>query len=156
MFYQDIKLIHVKFYRCFDRLSGSLMINEFLNVKANYDGSNPNSTTTEFSNCFKYLSLLQIELISMFIKVNGICVRHKIVRNGDWDLLWSTVSLPTICGRVLIQKDIGCTLSIVSFERSNIRRLDGIITSLHWTITITIISKFLAQDNDFPAFWLVP
>jgi len=23
-------------------------------------------------------------------------------------------------------------------------------------IIITFISKFLAQDNDFPAFWLVP
>ena len=31
------------------------MINEFLNVKANYDVSNPNSTTMELSNYFKYL-----------------------------------------------------------------------------------------------------
>ena len=31
------------------------MINEFLNVKANNDVSNPNSTTMEFSNYFKYL-----------------------------------------------------------------------------------------------------
>ena len=57
-----------------------------------------------------------------------------------------------LSSRFPIKKDIGCTLSIVSLERSNIRRLDGIITSLHWTITIIIISNFLAQDNDFPVF----
>jgi len=41
-----------------------------------------------------------------------------------------------LSSRFRIKKDIGCTLSIVSFERSNICRLDGIITSLHWTIII--------------------
>ena len=30
MFYRDIKLMHVTFYRCFDRLLGSWIINEFL------------------------------------------------------------------------------------------------------------------------------
>ena len=35
------------------------------------------------------------------------------------------------------KNDIGCTLSIVSFKRSNICRLDGIIASPHWTIFIT-------------------
>ena len=30
VFYQDIKLIHVTFYRCFERLLGSWIINEFL------------------------------------------------------------------------------------------------------------------------------
>ena len=32
MFYQDIKLIHVMFFWCFDRLLGSWIINEFLKL----------------------------------------------------------------------------------------------------------------------------
>ena len=32
----------------------------------------------------------------------------------------------------------------------------NIIITIIIIIIIIIISKFLAQDNDFPAFWLVP
>ena len=32
MFYRDIKLMHVTFYRCFDRLLDSWIINEFLKI----------------------------------------------------------------------------------------------------------------------------